>query len=105
MQPEIRKYIAHVEDLMIEGGRPAQPPLRLATLAAVLTNPWAGRGFVQDLSPEIHACAPVLGAAMAAAQVRGAVDHDDYLAGNLCRCGTYTRIRDAIKKVAEEGGT
>ena len=28
MQPEIRKYIAHVEDLMIEGGRPAQPPLR-----------------------------------------------------------------------------
>jgi isoquinoline 1-oxidoreductase alpha subunit len=24
------------------------------------------------------------------------------LAGNLCRCGTYTRIRDAIKKVAQE---
>ncbi|MCA9617764.1 MAG: (2Fe-2S)-binding protein [Myxococcales bacterium] len=30
---------------------------------------------------------------------------DQSMAGNLCRCGTYTRIRDAIKKVAEEGGT
>ncbi|HYX31761.1 MAG TPA: (2Fe-2S)-binding protein [Oligoflexus sp.] len=24
------------------------------------------------------------------------------LSGNLCRCGTYNRIRDAIKKVAQE---
>ena len=30
---------------------------------------------------------------------------DQSMAGNLCRCGTYTRTRDAIKKVAEEGGT
>ena len=30
---------------------------------------------------------------------------DQSMAGNLCRCGTYTRIRDAIKKVAEEVGT
>lgn len=28
---------------------------------------------------------------------------DQSMAGNLCRCGTYTRIRDAIKKAAEEG--
>lgn len=28
---------------------------------------------------------------------------DNSMAGNLCRCGTYTRIRDAIKKVAETG--
>ena len=25
---------------------------------------------------------------------------DQAMSGNLCRCGTYTRIRDAIKKVA-----
>jgi isoquinoline 1-oxidoreductase alpha subunit len=25
---------------------------------------------------------------------------DDAMSGNLCRCGTYTRIREAIKKVA-----
>ena len=27
-------------------------------------------------------------------------DIDKSLAGNLCRCGTYTRIREAIKKVS-----
>ena len=25
------------------------------------------------------------------------------MAGNLCRCGTYTRIRTAIHKAAEKG--
>jgi len=29
---------------------------------AVIKNPWAGRGFVEDLSPEIRDCAPDLGA-------------------------------------------
>ncbi|MEP7126310.1 MAG: (2Fe-2S)-binding protein [Byssovorax sp.] len=29
------------------------------------------------------------------------IDHS--LAGNICRCGTYTRIRAAVKKAAEEG--
>lgn len=29
-------------------------------------------------------------------------DIAEAMAGNLCRCGTYTRIRDAIKKVAQE---
>jgi isoquinoline 1-oxidoreductase alpha subunit len=29
---------------------------------------------------------------------------DQSMAGNLCRCGTYTRIREAIKKAADEGG-
>jgi isoquinoline 1-oxidoreductase alpha subunit len=27
------------------------------------------------------------------------------MAGNLCRCGTYTRIRAAIKKAAGTGGS
>jgi aerobic-type carbon monoxide dehydrogenase small subunit (CoxS/CutS family) len=26
---------------------------------------------------------------------------DDYMAGNLCRCGTYQRIRKAIRRVEE----
>lgn len=30
-------------------------------------------------------------------------DIDEFMAGNLCRCGTYTRIREAIKKAAVEG--
>jgi len=28
---------------------------------------------------------------------------DQSMAGNLCRCGTYTRIRAAIKQASEEG--
>jgi len=30
-------------------------------------------------------------------------DIDDAMAGNICRCGTYTRIRQAIKSVAGTG--
>ena len=28
---------------------------------------------------------------------------DDAMSGNICRCGTYTRIRAAIKQVADKG--
>jgi isoquinoline 1-oxidoreductase alpha subunit len=29
-------------------------------------------------------------------------DIDAAMSGNICRCGTYTRIRKAIRKVAED---
>ncbi|MEX0304872.1 MAG: amino acid synthesis family protein [Leisingera sp.] len=63
MTPEVRKYVAWIEDILIEGCKPANPPLRMAAVAAVLKNPWTGR-FVEDLTPEIHAFAPVLGEEM-----------------------------------------
>jgi xanthine dehydrogenase YagT iron-sulfur-binding subunit len=28
----------------------------------------------------------------------------EYMSGNLCRCGAYPNIVDAIKEVAEKGG-
>lgn len=31
-------------------------------------------------------------------------DIDNAMSGNLCRCGTYTRIRKAIKLAAQKGG-
>ena len=31
------------------------------------------------------------------------VDIDDAMSGNICRCGTYPRIREAIKKAARSG--
>ena len=31
-------------------------------------------------------------------------DIDSAMAGNICRCGTYTRIRAAIKRAASEKG-
>jgi hypothetical protein len=57
----IRKTLLHVETTLIEGGRQAPTPLKLIAAMAVVKNPWAGRGFVEDLKPEIHAVAPVLG--------------------------------------------
>lgn len=62
MTVEIRKSLLHVETTFIEGGRTAPKPLVLHAAIAVIKNPWAGRGFVEDLKPEIHAIAPVLGA-------------------------------------------
>ena len=31
-------------------------------------------------------------------------DIDTAMSGNICRCGTYTRIREAIKQAAQQGG-
>ena len=61
MALDLRKVVTHTEEVHIEGGRPADPPLRLLGIAAVLTNPWAGRGFVEDLRPTILEVAPRLG--------------------------------------------
>ena len=60
MTPEIRKIVTYQEDVLIEGFKPAENPWRMFAVAAVLTNPWAGR-YVEDLKPEIHAFGPVLG--------------------------------------------
>jgi Amino acid synthesis len=61
MIAKFRKIVTHTEETLIEGGRAAPKPLRLFGVAAVVANPWAGRGFVEDLRPEIHAIAPMLG--------------------------------------------
>ena len=58
---DLRKVVTHTEEVHIEGGRAADPPLRLLGIAAVLTNPWAGQGFVEDLRPTILEVAPRLG--------------------------------------------
>ncbi|BCH55907.1 amino acid synthesis family protein [Agrobacterium vitis] len=61
MALQIRKTLLHVETTLVEGGKAAPKPLKLYAAFAVVKNPWAGRGFVEDLKPEIHQCAPVLG--------------------------------------------
>jgi xanthine dehydrogenase small subunit len=45
-------------------------------------------------------CTPGFVMSMAVAQKNGAVDHDDYLAGNLCRCTGYAPIIRAAEAVA-----
>ncbi|MBO9402882.1 amino acid synthesis family protein [Shimia sp. R9_3] len=61
MPAEIRKTLLHVEETLIEGGEAAETPLKMIAAIAVIKNPWAGQGFVEDLRPEIYDCAPGLG--------------------------------------------
>jgi hypothetical protein len=61
MELKIRKLVNFEEEIHLEGERAATPPLRMLGVAAVVRNPWAGRGYVADLKPEIRAFAPILG--------------------------------------------
>jgi len=64
MLKELRKIVTFDEDIYSEGGKEADPILRIIGVAAVLSNPWKGRGFVEDLQPEIKRIAPVMGKAL-----------------------------------------
>ena len=64
MIDELRKIVTFDEDIDKEGNKSANPVLRIIGVAAILTNPWKGRGFVEDLSPEIDRIAPVMGRAL-----------------------------------------
>jgi hypothetical protein len=61
MDMKIRKMVTFTEEIRSEGDKPAERPLLMFAVAAVLQNPWAGRGFVADLQPEIRALGPALG--------------------------------------------
>ncbi len=61
----LRKIVTIVEEICAEGGRPVHPAARVAVVAAVIENPWAGEGFVEDLQPGIEANASDLGALLA----------------------------------------
>lgn len=49
-EPVIRKFVTVVEEIRSAAGIAAARPLRRAAVAAVVSNPYAGR-FVQDLGP------------------------------------------------------
>lgn len=61
----VRKIVTVVEEIRAEGGREVWPPARIAVVAAVVANPWAGQGFVEDLGPGIDEHASDLGALLA----------------------------------------
>ena len=61
MKLQIRKIVTFEEEIFIEGEKEATQPLKLFGVAAVVINPWSGRGFVDDLKPEIKSFGPILG--------------------------------------------
>ncbi|MEC0300958.1 MULTISPECIES: amino acid synthesis family protein [Peribacillus] len=58
---DIRKVYTAVEETRIEGGKKVENPIKMITTMAVIKNPWAGRGYVEDLMPEINEYAPQIG--------------------------------------------
>ncbi|MFJ2608390.1 amino acid synthesis family protein [Streptomyces sp. NPDC087425] len=56
----LRKVVTVVDEVLRDVGRPVPVPVRRVAVAAVVRNPWAGRGFVTDLQPEVEALAPEL---------------------------------------------
>jgi hypothetical protein len=57
----IRKTASFAETILMEGGKMTAAPVKMAAAAAVIANHWAGRGFVDDLKPEILRFAPEIG--------------------------------------------
>ncbi|MDN3309765.1 amino acid synthesis family protein [Microbacterium oryzae] len=60
-----RKIFTLVTETLLEGGRPVDPVARVAVVAAVIPNPWAGQGFVEDLTAGVDQYADELGALLA----------------------------------------
>lgn len=58
---EIRKIATYQETIYIEGGKRGERPVTMLGVAAVIANPWHGRGFVEDLAPEIRSGCSALG--------------------------------------------
>lgn len=96
MLPELRKVVTYDEDIHREGERPADPVLRMIGVAAVVRNPWAGKGFVEDLSPDIRRMAPVLGKMLTERLIALAGSGDAIEAyGKACIAGTDCELEHA----------
>ncbi|WP_227938338.1 amino acid synthesis family protein [Alkalihalobacillus deserti] len=58
---EIRKILTTIEETRIDGGRAIENPIKMVAAVAVIKNPWANQGYVEDLKPKIDEYAPQLG--------------------------------------------
>lgn len=61
MPTDIRRTILNIQTTIEEGGKRVDTPTKLVSAIAIIKNPWFGRGYVEDLSPEIKENGPVLG--------------------------------------------
>ncbi|MFJ8927726.1 amino acid synthesis family protein [Streptomyces sp. NPDC102364] len=73
----LRKVVTVVDEVLLELGRPVATPVRRVAAAAVIENPWAGRGFVADLGPEVEEIAPGIGRLLTGRLIEtlGGVEH------------------------------
>ena len=61
MPAQIRRTLLHHQVTYEEGGKPVETPTELVAAMVIIRNPWFGRGFVEDLRPEIRDLGPELG--------------------------------------------
>ena len=61
MSIEIRRALLWQQNTLVEGHKALKTPTLLVAAMAIIRNPWYGRGFVEDLRPEIKEHGPVLG--------------------------------------------
>lgn len=61
MPTQLCRTIVQVQKTFEEGGKPLSCPTKLISALAIIKNPWFGKGFVEDLRPEIRDVAPGLG--------------------------------------------
>ena len=96
MEPELRKVVTFDEDIHREGAKAADPALRMIGVAAVVKNPWHGKGHVEDLYPDIHHLAPPLGQMLTDRLIALAGSGDAIEAyGKACISGTDCEIEHA----------
>ncbi|MCB1883112.1 MAG: amino acid synthesis family protein [Geminicoccaceae bacterium] len=57
----VRRTILNVQTTNVEGGKAVPEPTKLIAALAVIRNPWFGRGWVEDLRPEIREVCPEIG--------------------------------------------
>ena len=96
MFAELRKVVTYDETIHREGERPADPPLRMIGVAAVVSNPWAGKGYVEDLGPDIARMAPPLGKMLTERLIALAGSGDAIEAyGKACIAGTNCELEHA----------
>lgn len=60
MDVKVRKYIAQIDETVIEGGEPCDPRWLIVGVGAIVENPYAG-SFAPDLTEMLDAFCPVLG--------------------------------------------
>ena len=61
MTTEIRRTLLHIQNTLEEGGKRVETPTKLVAALAIIKNPWFGRGYVENLRPEIRETGPVVG--------------------------------------------
>lgn len=61
MAVKIRRTFLNVQTTFEEGGKIVETPTKLVSALCIIRNPWFGRGFVEDLRPEIREVGPVIG--------------------------------------------